>query len=77
MTERVERAVRTGCSIPGGVHAPAVREQANPWTHRKTTAKEILRALDKVDAFVAGVGTGGTITGVGQALRRRFPEVKD
>jgi len=49
---------------------------ANPEMHRRTTAPEILRALDgtPIDAFVAGVGTGGTITGVGQALKQRRPE---
>ncbi len=52
------------------------KNKANPWIHRKTTAKEIMRALDKIDAFVAGVGTGGTITGVGQALKRKNPQVK-
>ena len=49
---------------------------ANPKVHRMTTAKEIIRALDHVDAFVAGVGTGGTVTGVGKALRKKFPGVK-
>src|SRR5688572_17294869 len=45
---------------------------ANPEVHRRTTAVEILEALDDhLDAFVAGVGTGGTITGVGQVLRER------
>jgi cysteine synthase A len=44
---------------------------ANPDAHRRTTGPEILRQLPRVDAFVAGVGTGGTITGVGQVLRDR------
>jgi len=52
------------------------KNKANPWIHRKTTAKEILRAVDKVDAFVAGVGTGGTVTGVGQALKRKNSQVR-
>ena len=47
--------------------------QANPEVHRRTTAREILDALDgNVDAFVAGVGTGGTVTGVGQVLREQM-----
>src|ERR1700693_2411110 len=46
---------------------------ANPDIHRRTTAKEILEATDgRIDALVAGVGTGGTITGVGEVLREKF-----
>jgi cysteine synthase len=48
---------------------------ANPEIHRRTTAPEILAALDdRVDVFVAGVGTGGTITGVGEVLKERNPD---
>jgi cysteine synthase A len=50
---------------------------ANPEIHRRTTAEEIWRDTDgKVDIFIAGVGTGGTITGVGEALRERKPSVR-
>jgi cysteine synthase A len=50
---------------------------ANPDAHRRTTAQEILEATGgKVDGFVAGVGTGGTITGVGEVLRERIPRVR-
>ena len=50
---------------------------ANPEIHRRTTAEEIWGDLDgQVDAFVAGVGTGGTITGVGQVLKERRPDVQ-
>jgi cysteine synthase A len=50
---------------------------ANPEIHRRTTAEEIWRDTDgEVDVFVAGVGTGGTITGVGQVLKERRPEVR-
>jgi len=49
---------------------------ANPEIHRRTTAQEILKATDgQVDAFVAGVGTGGTITGVGEVLKRERPGI--
>ena len=51
---------------------------ANPQIHRRTTAKEITSFMGakKIDAFVAGVGTGGTITGVGEVLRRKFKSIK-
>ncbi|MFH1958005.1 MAG: cysteine synthase A [bacterium] len=50
---------------------------ANPEVHRRITAKEILAVLDgKLDAFVAGVGTGGTITGVGEILKKKNPDIK-
>jgi cysteine synthase A len=50
---------------------------ANPAVHRRTTALEILEATEgNLDAFVAGVGTGGTITGVGEVLRERLPQVR-
>jgi cysteine synthase A len=49
---------------------------ANPEVHRRTTAQEILRDTDgRLDAFVAGVGTGGTITGVGEVLKRHSPDI--
>ncbi|PWL41535.1 MAG: cysteine synthase A, partial [Clostridiales bacterium] len=50
---------------------------ANPEAHRKTTAREILADTDKkVDIFVAGVGTGGTLTGIGEVLKQEVPGVK-
>jgi cysteine synthase A len=49
----------------------------NPETHRKSTAREIIKQMGRLDAFVAGVGTGGTITGVGEILKREIgPQVK-
>jgi cysteine synthase A len=72
----IRRAEELAKSTPNSFMPQQFKNKANPWIHKKTTAKEIVRALDKIDAFVAGVGTGGTITGVGQVLRRKFPQVK-
>jgi cysteine synthase A len=53
------------------------KNPANPEVHRTTTAVEILEQVEgEIDAFVAAIGTGGTITGVGSALRQRFPNVR-
>lgn len=49
---------------------------ANPDIHRRSTAAEILAAVSRADAFVAGVGTGGTITGVGEVLKERWPHLQ-
>ena len=61
----------------GGVLARQFANAANPAIHRKTTAEEVWNDTDgQVDIFVAGIGTGGTITGVGQVLKERKPSVK-
>ncbi len=60
----------TECYLPQQFENPA-----NPDVHRRTTAREILRQMDGApDVFVAGVGTGGTVTGVGEVLKAKFPE---
>ncbi len=52
------------------------KNPANPGIHSKTTAKEIIECFDRLDYFVAGVGTGGTFTGVGRVLKNKYEEVK-
>ena len=61
----------------GGVLARQFANEANPEIHRKTTAEEIWKDTDgEVDIVIAGIGTGGTITGVGQVLKGRKPGVQ-
>ena len=73
----VDEAKRIVSETPGAVWARQFENEANPAIHRKTTAEEILRDTEgKVDYFVAGIGTGGTITGVGQVLKERVPGVQ-
>jgi len=76
MSGAIKKAEELAAVNPNSFLPQQFKNKANPWIHRKTTAKEILRAVDKIDAFVAGVGTGGTITGVGQVLKRKYPQVK-
>jgi cysteine synthase A len=67
-----ERAARDDAFLPDQFSNPA-----NPEIHRRTTGPEIYEALDgQVDVVVAGVGTGGTITGVGEYLKSRLPDVR-
>ncbi|MDL5353038.1 cysteine synthase A [Microbacterium sp. zg-YB36] len=77
MTEAVETARRIAAETPGAILARQFEHEANPAIHRRTTAEEIWRDTDgQVDWFVAGSGTGGTITGVGQVLKERNPDVQ-
>lgn len=77
MQGAVDRAKEIVESTPNSILASQFANPANPDIHRKTTAQEILRDTDgKVDIFVAGVGTGGTLTGVGQALKEANPDVQ-
>ncbi|HCW52104.1 MAG TPA: cysteine synthase A [Clostridiales bacterium] len=77
MPGAVRRAAELARSDPSWYMPDQFSNPANPEVHRRTTAPEILAALGRrVDAFVAGVGTGGTLTGVGQVLRRECPGVR-
>lgn len=75
MKGAVAKAEELGAS--GAVLVRQFENEANPEIHRKTTAEEIWRDTDgSVDAIVAGIGTGGTITGIGQVLKERKPSIK-
>jgi len=77
MRGAVERAKQIVDETEGAIWAQQFEAVANAEIHRRTTAPEILRDTDgKVDVFVAGVGTGGTITGVGHVLKEQVPGVQ-
>ena len=74
MREAVAKAQELLRTRPGSISLDQFGNPANPEVHRRTTAEEIWAATGgEIDAFVAGVGTGGTITGVGQVLKARRP----
>ena len=77
MPGAIKRAKEIAAETPNSFIPQQFENPANPEIHRKTTAEEIWRDTDgQVDIFVAGVGTGGTITGVGEALKKKKPEVR-
>jgi cysteine synthase A len=78
MSVAVDEAARICKTKPDHVMLQQFQNPANPEVHRRTTGPEILAQLGsrKPDAFVAGVGTGGTITGVGEVLKERFPRMR-
>ncbi|MBW1637727.1 MULTISPECIES: cysteine synthase A [Microbacterium] len=77
MAGAIEVTKQIVADTPGAVWVRQFENAANPQIHRETTAQEILRDTDgAVDVFVAGVGTGGTVTGTGQALKAAKPDVK-
>jgi cysteine synthase len=77
MKGAIARAEELGKEIDGAFIPQQFENPANPEVHRRTTAEEVWNDTDgKVDLFVAGVGTGGTVTGVGEVLKERKPDVK-
>jgi len=77
MPGAIDRAYQLVSEIPNAFMPQQFRNPANPEIHRTTTAEEIWNDTDgQVDALVAGVGTGGTITGVAQALKKRKPSFR-
>jgi cysteine synthase A len=77
MAGAVARAKQIIATTPNAVAANQFANPANPAIHEKTTAEEVWADTDgKVDIFVAGIGTGGTITGVGRVLKARKPSVQ-
>ena len=76
MNEAVDAARRIAADRGDAFICDQFANPANPEVHRRTTAEEIWRDMDgRVDAFVAGVGTGGTITGAGERLKERNPDI--
>ncbi len=77
MKGAIEKAEELHKNNPGSFMPQQFNNPANPEIHRRTTAEEILKDTDgKVDIFIAGIGTGGTITGVGEVLKKKNPNIK-
>ncbi len=77
MSGAISKAEELKKEIPGSIIPQQFENPANPESHRQTTALELLGDTDNdIDFFVAGVGTGGTLSGIGEVLKSKLPDVK-
>ena len=77
MKGAISKAIELSNEIPNSIILQQFENPSNPLIHKLTTAEEIWRDTDgEVDIFVAGVGTGGTVTGVGEGLKAKNPNIK-
>jgi cysteine synthase A len=77
MSGAIQRAEEIAAATPGAVIPQQFKNPANPDIHRRTTAREIIADCDgRLDYFISGVGTGGTITGVGDVLKKEIPGIR-
>jgi cysteine synthase A len=77
MKGAIAKAIELKNSNPNAVLLQQFENQANPEIHKRTTAQEILRDTDgKIDIFISGVGTGGTVSGVGEVLKKHNPDIQ-
>lgn len=75
--ECIRKAKEIAKSTKGAFMPQQFENENNPFVHRRETAKEIIEDVGgRIDGFVSGIGTGGTITGIGEALREKYPDIE-